>query len=44
MRKKVIYSKNTLIISMSTEIHQILVKKLNEADEVLLTIDVWSSR
>jgi len=29
---------------MSTVIHQILVKKLNETSEVLLTIDFWSNR
>jgi len=29
---------------MSTVIHQMLVKKLNETSEVLLTIDYWSNR
>jgi len=29
---------------MSTMIHLVLVKKLNETYEVLLTIDFWSNR
>ena len=30
--------------SLSSVIHQILLKKLNETSEVLLTIDIWSNR
>jgi len=38
------YFCTTLITSMSSVIHQILLKILNETSEVLLTIDFWSNR
>ena len=34
----------TLITGMATEIQHILVKKLNEANELSLTVDIWSNR
>jgi len=38
------YFSTTLITSMSSVIHQILLKKLKEISEVLLTNDVWSNK
>jgi len=38
------YLSTTLITSMSTVIHQILKKKINETYKVLLTIDYWFNR
>ena len=38
------YFSPTLITSMSSVIHHILVKNPNEINEVLLTTDVWSNR
>ena len=38
------YFSTTLIIGMSTAMHRILVKKLNETCEVQLTSDFWSNR